>query len=541
MNETITFSPYKCFREGITIEVPELVNLIIGKNNSGKSSFLDYIATFYTRKNTKINNFSFDYSFQIKETILEYFNASIDFRYYYNGQRFDKKYLIGKNIVIHADNLSGTLLKYSFIKEKSDNLGYTPFQIDINNINLLFDKQVDKYKTFFKLGAERDIKPEPHGNLSDVRSNGDGLVANLFYHKTHKNGDRRIINAILQDINEVLKGEYSFKDLNVFENSEGTHEINLTNPSGEEIPLSEMGSGIKTIIFVSFVLNNRLIKKEDSVLFFEEIENNLHPEVQRRLFNKIYEYAIKNKCRVFITTHSNVAINTFFGKESAMVYHIYKKDEITSNVRTISTAINKREILDDLGVKANDIFQTNGIIWVEGPSDRIYLNKWINLIDPKLKENVDYTFLYYGGKLLAHYTADNLEEQGLIDILLTNRNSAIVMDSDIKEIGKDINQTKKRIFDEFEKNGSFCWVTRGREIENYISQDAINRAYPDSNKEQINIYEDCKDYIKDLEPDFEATKVEFAKKLIFKETDLNILDLKEQITNLVNVIKQWNS
>ena len=33
------------------------------------------------------------------------------------------------------------------------------------------------------------------------------------------------------------------------------------------------------------------------------------------------------------------------------------------------------DVLDDLGAKASDIFQSNGIIWVEGPSDRIYIKK----------------------------------------------------------------------------------------------------------------------------------------------------------------------
>ena len=33
-------------------------------------------------------------------------------------------------------------------------------------------------------------------------------------------------------------------------------------------------------------------------------------------------------------------------------------------------------LVDDLGIKASDILQSNGIIWVEGPSDRIYINKF---------------------------------------------------------------------------------------------------------------------------------------------------------------------
>jgi len=34
------------------------------------------------------------------------------------------------------------------------------------------------------------------------------------------------------------------------------------------------------------------------------------------------------------------------------------------------------------------------VIWVEGPSDRIYFNKWIELFDPDLKEHDDYEFAF---------------------------------------------------------------------------------------------------------------------------------------------------
>ena len=33
-------------------------------------------------------------------------------------------------------------------------------------------------------------------------------------------------------------------------------------------------------------------------------------------------------------------------------------------------------MLNDLDVRASDLLQSNGIIWVEGPSDRIYIKRW---------------------------------------------------------------------------------------------------------------------------------------------------------------------
>lgn len=195
-------------------------------------------------------------------------------------------------------------------------------------------------------------------------------------------------------------------------------------------------------------------------------------------------------------------------------------------------------ILDDLGVKASDIFQANGIVWVEGPSDRIYIKKWLRIIDPELEENEHFSFVYYGGKLLSHYSA--CEEDEMIDLLLVNRNSAIVMDSDIKVAGGTINKTKKRITEEFGRKKLFCWTTEGREIENYIHFQSVKNAYGIDCLTQIGKYQDFKDYVSEVDDTFESHKVQTAEKLEFDETMLDVLDLKQRIKSLSKTIRSWN-
>lgn len=540
MIKKYTFSNYKCFSKGISVLPPCLVNLIIGKNNSGKSSLLDYFELLLTRKSTKFNSVSVEAECEIDDSLLQ----SIIFRYAnqygFEPNQSERKALLGKTIIFDGSITRGNELKPHLNEQKTIKIIGPQYFVSLPDSARVFESMVHKYSGVFKLAAERDVKPETKNNDAVVSSKGDGIVSKMLFHRMNSRGSRMLIDIILNDLNEILIGECSFSKLEILEIEKDKYEIMLTNSDGLEIPLSEMGSGIKTILLTSFVLNQRLFRKDDSVLFFEELENNLHPEVQRRLFSKVYDYAIKNNCPIFITSHSNVAINTLFGKDNTMVYHVYKEDENASNVRAVSTASGMKDMLDDLGVKANDIFQTNGILWVEGPSDRVYLNKWINIIDGSLMENVDYTFLYYGGKLLSHYSADNAQ-QDLISILLTNRNSAILIDSDLKEECDEINDTKKRIFEEFSKNNCFCWITKGREIENYINKDAINRKYGDASKEQIGVYEDFKDYIVDLEPRFENNKVAFAKSISFTKSDLDCLDLNEKILELVDTIKKWNS
>ena len=59
------------------------------------------------------------------------------------------------------------------------------------------------------------------------------------------------------------------------------------------------------------------------------------------------------------------------------MYHVKKEDELIK-LNALDNILGKKGCLDDIGIKASDILQSNGIIWVEGPSDRIYINKWID-------------------------------------------------------------------------------------------------------------------------------------------------------------------
>lgn len=540
MLKAIGFSKYKCFSKGITIEPPTLVNLVIGKNNSGKSSLLDLIKSLYTFERIPGSSLNTTLLLSVEEDELDQFslqNANWGYQMYADKNERGK-ILGGAYKVVHSESLKNSQYSVSTteLEQRVSN-----YRVSSNSGELLFKKHIKSFDKVTKISAERDIVPERKNNEAEVFSNGSGLVASLLYHQLNKKGKRNLIANVLRDLNFILKGEYSFSNLQVLENENEIFEIRLTNIEGQEIPLSEMGSGIKTIIFALYVLNYRKLFDEDSILMFEELENNLHPEIQRRLFNMIYDYAIENNCMVFVTSHSNVAINSMFGKENVTIYHVCKEDEITSKIEVVKTNNSKRDLLDDIGVKASDIFQSNGIIWVEGPSDRVYLNKWINLVEPTLKENIHYSFLYYGGRLLSHYSGEaELKDKDYIDILLTNRNSAIIMDSDIKNDGETINDTKERIKNEFTKSNSFCWITKGREIENYIHKDVINNQFKDKERPQIGDLEDFKDYIKDADRSFESHKVQIARILSFSKESLEVLDLKERLNELVQTIKSWN-
>lgn len=109
-------------------------------------------------------------------------------------------------------------------------------------------------------------------------------------------------------------------------------------------------------------------------------------------------------------------LNPYFGfihrdaeKHPTLASDVEKKNGI-STIHKISDYISKTALLNDLDVRASDILQSNGIIWVEGPSDRVYIKHWLEILGSgDIEEGRDYQFLYYGGRLLSHYTTEKGE------------------------------------------------------------------------------------------------------------------------------------
>jgi len=209
--------------------------------------------------------------------------------------------------------------------------------------------------------------------------------------------------------------------------------------------------------------------------------------------------------------------------------------------------------LHDLGVRASDILQCNCVVWVEGPSDRVYLKQWLELVSPDLVEGQDYSIMFYGGRLLSHLCAerDKVPDE-LIHILRINQNAVVVMDSDRKQPRARLNRTKRRVRDECEHSGGICWVTDGREIENYLPERVVVAACEELVGKQITIAIEQYDKFEDTlsqalkkarakNLDYSADKVKYARKFVqhFELADLDN-QLRKRIEEIVARINHWN-
>ena len=162
-------------------------------------------------------------------------------------------------------------------------------------------------------------------------------------------------------------------------------------------------------------------------------------------------------------------------------------------------------------------------------------------------EGKDYQCVFYGGRLLSNLSLD--DENELVNLMNVNRNAIIVLDSDKKSNNTPLNKTKKRILEEAEKNGILVWVTKGREIENYMPELLIKKKY---NKEKSRFhfgqFQNLEEFIDKLKKGegnkFLRDKTYFAKNIMDNCTwdDLKTnYDLDKMICKVENKIIEWNN
>ena len=546
----------------------ENLNILVGQNNIGKSTLLQSIEMLISEDVTNrelSTDTMLEFGFCPTETEIKNVfredtsGGEIGINHFTFGAKYINEYIsfeyqpikaIGKE-QITLSNIPGIPQTQITSYKRIDNFNYLA--------NNYLNNKIRRLK-LIKLSADRNLVPEIQNSNRTVSEDGTGATNLLRQYLNVANLPNEVVeNDILNALNQIMKPETHFERImcQEIETTDGPNskwEVQLVNENGK-IPISNSGSGLKTILLVliKLFLETRETTNynfepllTNTVFIFEELENNLHPAIQRNLFEFLYQWAKENNSQIFLTTHSTVPINMFSGRDNVTLTHIKKENnQIITN--SALSFIENEYILMSLGVRASDILQSNAVIWVEGPSDRIYINKWIELYSKgTLKENIHYQILFYGGRLLSHLTGKVDASNELIQLFRANLHSIIVIDSDKTDSKKRINQTKLRIKKEFMQNQAIVWITQGKEIENYLSRNIFNKVYK-VNK-QIGQYEKIDDFLNENSRKKNIGKYYVTNKAsesisIAKEMtreDINILDLETQISTIVKQIKIWN-
>lgn len=384
---------YKVFSEKFSIEFSEKdIVILTGKNNTGKSTFLEAINQFYlpTVARTKIPIEC--YSNQDESIVIELEAVFVE-----NGEDVTiiKKYANDNGKFFGEDGKE--IKKGHALKNILDNiLENSPYYITPYMTTDEVDKQVhDIYSQLITSELTRLENEEPDESKSkkeylELKKAIPKLLAQL------KGNTDQALKTVSENVSRNLQGLFSNKDLqlavtggessgfSIADIVKSTNSsVTIDNKKYQGMPLSTQGTGIQRMsliyIFQNMIEQGLFGTNQDKMLLIDEPEAFLHPEAVRALSRSLY--AIGNKMPLIISTHSPVLIDLSENHTSIQVFRIGTNEAIelyqSSNTVFDDNDITNMKILNYVDSYINEFFFAKNVVVVEGDTEYIALKHYI--------------------------------------------------------------------------------------------------------------------------------------------------------------------
>jgi putative ATP-dependent endonuclease of the OLD family len=551
MLDTITIKNFKAIQgeKQVTLSGLSNVNYLVGKNGCGKSSVLEGINLFLNLIETgNICIPKSDLTLEDGEGIISDMKKQK-----LSGTIPNESWLRSLDGIISKD----TFIKIDFTNKGSSTLLFKSNRSILNCYFSHFTNSLSIKEKSFLINLERlEVTLDSDGNYTEEqilrKQNIDiskMMVLNELYYYIKMEGKfGYIANVSDQKFDEIKK--YLPVTIN-----------------DSKVNFNQLSSGKRSLSLIFDGLLDLIARFELSIINIEEPEIYLHAEYQKSLPALFGKISKETGVQFIISTHSNYLISEALSQKDSKqkVYHFDDVGVVNNPEGISSLKINSfNNVLDTLGAKPSDMLFANGIIWVEGPSDAIYIKYWLGL--EGIEQGRDYEFSFYGGRILSNCEAENGDK--IMKMLKINTKAIVYMDSDKSNESSDLNDTKTRIINEFKNyTDSDIWVSDGREIENYLSEEML-KSYCDSlyknekkkykiiDKKQVNIIDFKLDYgiwknnwnieiALENNHTFneELNKMDLAEYITIQEYSLSEFSnsLESQIKKYAEIIRKWNS
>ncbi len=289
------------------------INLIVGDNNSGKTTFLEAIQLLFTKsqlssikyvinQRTVLNSSSSFYTSFIKMFNKEQSKEKLEFDIHaYSDKGLLRFELRGcEKIVYGEDALQLSTLSARLKAQYKRATAFIPETVKTFTGNIITQTG--------KKPIEKEIR------CSSLDNGVLGSVAKKEVHYIPSFGHLRydLLQNIVDNpeykklaIDILRQFDDSIEDICYTKADDGTYLETIITEEGANMPFSVYGDGIKKILYIL----NKLFEAKDSIVLIDEIETGLHKKYFFILFPVVFALASKLNVQLFIATHSIEAID----------------------------------------------------------------------------------------------------------------------------------------------------------------------------------------------------------------------------------------
>lgn len=382
------------FRQIRELSIPELghVNLIVGGNNSGKSTVLDALRMFATRASPAfLRQLLVHYGeFVPKQNALQAASPEQALRHLFFGRKFPDK--DGQPISVgDATGQRSVRLEYVWARAS-----YVPRQIGSDaSVSDRYLESVarDSGPTLAWAGANAALRVSvcdrprpaapvvertevvPLSGLFDFREYLGPLAQIEPVPFRHVSAGQTIAGALAEVWDEVVltNGEPLALDaLRIIEpqvsglafvqlNDSQVHSARTSDdrtavvkmlPMENPVPLRSMGDGMTRVLHLVLYA----LRASDGLLLIDEFENGLHYSAQAKVWQVLFEIVRQSGLQIFATTHSNDCVRAFceVAQKSADIDgKLLKLERMPDDGRTVAATLGEDDLsnLLDAGIE----------------------------------------------------------------------------------------------------------------------------------------------------------------------------------------------
>jgi predicted ATP-dependent endonuclease of OLD family len=405
---------------------------LVGRNNVGKSSIFRALNAFFNFEKEKhfFENGSHDFSSKsqpkitltftdIPEDLKEIFSLEDQLKIQFTYKNSKSKYSYqkaGKFIDLNETNLNKILEKIQFI--------YIPAVRDYK------EALIEDHETLLKQIVEIFLK-----NHTDKR---DVLTPKV---KQLEDGFKKVFSKITD---EVAKFYFDDKHttLKIIPKEEIDYLIILKDlklqveEKKQGFDLYDCGSGIQSMVNIALYRYLASLKHSNFIVGMEEPENNLHPQLQKKIVNLIKQGKIEKEVQIIFTTHSPYIIDQL---ENDEIILLRKEKDDKRNFITNAYYFKNNYELEEKSFKKilnSEFLFSNLLIIVDGDADKEVIN--LLLKKDKIDCNIqDISIIPLNGDGSLRYCYDLLESFKIPKIFVVDKDFFTSYSNDKKDDSRD--------------------------------------------------------------------------------------------------------